>query len=287
MNTEQKTVLITGCSAGSIGDALAREFKSRGFRVFAASRTLDSMESLAKDGIETVVLDITSDANVAEARDEISKRTGGSLDVLVNNAGVAYSSTVADCDMDKVRWLFEVNVFGHYATTRAFIPLLIKSKAGLVMFNSSLASLVPIPFNSVYGASKAAVNLLSDTLRVELAPFGVKVVNLITGNVASNIGTTHRPKGGLPENSIYKPVEETYIKNMEHFQDNAISREVFAKGVVDEAMKQWPSTWFWSGNQSTLVWLMTTFGKRTAFDGMMSKANGFDKLAEIVRAKRS
>ncbi|TRM70479.1 hypothetical protein BD626DRAFT_625649 [Schizophyllum amplum] len=86
MTTEKKTVLITGCSTGSIGDGLAREFKSRGFRVFAASRNLDSMESLAKDGIETVVLDITSDTSIAEVRDEISKRTGGSLDVLVNNA---------------------------------------------------------------------------------------------------------------------------------------------------------------------------------------------------------
>lgn len=287
MAVEKKTVLITGCSTGSIGDGLAREFKSRGFRVFAASRKLDSMEDLAREGIETVALDITSDASIAEARDEISKRTGGSLDVLVNNAGVAYSSSVADCDMDKVRWLFDVNVLGHYSTTRAFIPLLIKSKRAVVMFNSSLASVVPVPYNAAYNASKAAVNALGDSLRVELAPFGVKVVNLITGNVVSNLATTHLPKEGLPEKSIYKPVEDVYKKNIEHFQDGAIPTEVFAKGVVDEATKKCPSPWFWSGNQSTMVWLMTTIGKRTAFDGMMSKAYGFDKLAGIVSAKRS
>lgn len=80
--------------------------------------------------------------------------------------------------MAKVRWLFDVNVLGHYSTTRTFIPLLIKSKRGLVMFNSSLASVVPLPYNAPYNAAKAALNAIGDTLRVELAPFGVKVINV-------------------------------------------------------------------------------------------------------------
>ena len=93
-------------------------------------------------------------------------------------SSLAYSSSVADSDMAKVRWLFDVNVLGHYSTTKTFIPLLIKSKRGLVMFNSSLASVVPLPYNAPYNAAKAALNAIGDTLRVELAPFGVKVVNV-------------------------------------------------------------------------------------------------------------
>ncbi|KAL1687278.1 hypothetical protein GGG16DRAFT_117114 [Schizophyllum commune] len=287
MPAEKRTVLITGCSTGSIGDSLAREFHARGFRVFAASRKLETMEELAKEGIETLVLDITSDESIASAKDEIAKRTGGSLDILVNNAGVAYSSSVADSDMAKVRWLFDVNVLGHYSTTKTFIPLLIKSKRGLVMFNSSLASVVPLPYNAPYNAAKAALNAIGDTLRVELAPFGVKVVNLLTGNVESNLAATHHPKDYLPKDSIYKPVEDIYQKNIDHFQDGAIPTAVYAKKVVDEATKKSPTAWLWAGNQATMVWFLSTFGTRTAFDGMFSKNYGLDKLAEIVRGKRA
>ena len=138
--------------------------------------------------------------------------------------------------MDKVRSLFNINVFGHYAVTRAFIPLLIKADHGLVAFNSSIASVVPLPYNGAYSASKAAINALGDTLRVELAPFGVKVVNvgytisasgahndllslqLLTGSTKSNLDTSPAVEAGLPDSSIYKPVENTFKDKVSRYQ---------------------------------------------------------------------
>ncbi|KAL1755860.1 hypothetical protein FB107DRAFT_212718 [Schizophyllum commune] len=299
MAGEKKTVLITGCTTGSIGDALAREFHARGYRVFAASRRLETMESLAEEGIETLKLDIANDDDIKEAVNEIGKRTGGSLDMLVNNAGVA------DSDMDKVRSLFNINVFGHYAVTRAFIPLLIKADHGLVAFNSSIASVVPLPYNGAYSASKAAINALGDTLRVELAPFGVKVVNvgytvsasrahndllslqLLTGSTKSNLDTSPAVEAGLPDSSIYKPVENTFKDKVSRYQEGAMPTDVYAKAVIDELTKTSPSPWFWFGAHSFMAWFLATFMKRAGSDAMISKEYGLNKLAEIVRARNS
>ena len=85
---------------------------------------------------------------------------------------------MVDSDMAKVRQLFNINVVGHYAMTHAFIPLLLKSDRGVVLFTSSIGGVVPMPLNAAYSASKAAISALSDTLRLELAPFGVKVINV-------------------------------------------------------------------------------------------------------------
>ncbi|KAL1749246.1 hypothetical protein HDZ31DRAFT_71058 [Schizophyllum fasciatum] len=266
MAAGKRTVLITGCSAGSIGDALAREFAARDFRVFAASRRLETMESLARDGIETIKLNITNDKDIEEAAVEVAKRTGGSLDVLVNNAGIgSYCASIADSDMDKVRAVLNTNVLGHYAVSRAFIPLLIKSERGVVLFNSSIASVIPLPYNGAYAASKAALNALGDTLRVELAPFGVKVVNLLTGNIKSNLDTRPAAEEGLPEGSIYKPVESAYKAKIATYFDDAGSAEVYANSVVDEALRESPSPWFWSGPHSTIAWFLSTFAKRGFF----------------------
>ncbi|KAL1674533.1 hypothetical protein EV122DRAFT_220449 [Schizophyllum commune] len=307
MSGEKKTVLITGCTTGSIGDALAREFHARGYRVFAASRRLESMESLAEEGIETLRLDIANDDDIKETADEICKRTGGSLNILVNNAcfTIGYTSSIADSDMDKVRSLFDINVFGHYAVTRAFIPLLIKADHGLVAFNSSIASVVPLPYNGAYSASKAAINALGDTLRVELAPFGVKVVNvgytvsasrahndllslqLLTGSTKSNLDTSPAVEAGLPDSSIYKPVENTFKDKVSRYQEGAMATDVYAKAVVDELTKASPSPWFWFGAHSFMAWFLATFMKRASSDGMIMKEYALDKLAEIVRGSRS
>ncbi|KAL1712337.1 hypothetical protein EV715DRAFT_213819 [Schizophyllum commune] len=282
----RKTVLITGCSEKSIGDALAREFFARGFRVFATSRSLKTMESLEKDGIETIKLDITDDDDISRVANEVSKRTGGTLDILVNNAGVGYSSSVADADMKKVRQLFDINVIGHYAVTRAFIPLLIKADRGTILFTSSIASIVYMPYNAAYGASKAAINALADTLRVELAPFGVKVVSLVTGMVVSNLAPRLNMDEVFPEGSIYKPVEHGFRDVFARGTKGSTPTNVYAKAVVDEAVKKSPAPWFWTGGLSRLAWFLSVFAWRGSFDGIVSKQYGLDQLAKIARAQK-
>lgn len=192
----QKSVLITGCSAGGIGDALAQTFHRRGLRVFATARNLSKIEHLTKLGIEVFKLDVVDSASVKDVAQKVSNATGGTLDILVNNAGTGrkglcewhllsvkqlrltllkgYGMTVLDSDMDLARKLFELNVLAIISTTQAFSPLLIKSQ-GLVVNTGSIVGITPVPFQGLYNASKAGVHMLSDTMRLELKPFGVRV----------------------------------------------------------------------------------------------------------------
>lgn len=139
-----KTVLVTGCSEGGIGAALAAEFDRRGCRVFATARDVGRTEALAKarPGIQTLALDVTSDASIAAAVAAVREATGteeatrgGSLDILVNNAGVNHVMPFVDSTPADLRRVIETNVIGAFTVTHAFLPLLIeagKKKGGVV-----------------------------------------------------------------------------------------------------------------------------------------------------------
>lgn len=131
----QKTVLITGCSTG-IGWAMAKNFHQRGFYVFATARNLAKTSDLADlCDIEIVELDVTVPKTIERCKDIVAKRTGGSLDVLVNNAGVEFNSPLLDTDVVEAKRLYDVNVWGPLAMVQAFAPLLIEAKG--VVFNQS------------------------------------------------------------------------------------------------------------------------------------------------------
>ncbi|KAJ7446796.1 hypothetical protein FB451DRAFT_787746 [Mycena latifolia] len=280
-----RTVCITGCSAGGLGDALAREFQSRGFQVFATSRQLSSMESLAAlENVTTIVLDVTDGESIRAAKSQISGLTGGKLDVLVNNAGITYPYAVADFDMDRVRAVYDVNLFGPMHMAKEFIPLLLASDDARVIQLGSLAGVMPIPFNAPYNSSKAAVHNFSDTLRVELAPFNVKVITIASGNVKSNIMKAE----ALPADSIYQPIRAEYQSDrLDKFQDGAMEADVWATSVVTECLKPSPKSWVWIGPNSWLVWTLSTFTSRTGFDSIVSNKFGIAKLTRLLAAKKA
>lgn len=144
--TSQKSVLITGCSEGGIGYALAQEFHRRGVHVFATARTVSKMSSL--DGLPNVTLlamDVTSQSSIESAVAVISKQTGGKLDYLVNNAGLLYTMPVLDLDIDLARQMYDVNFWGVLAVTKAFAPLVIAAK-GTIANMASIAALMSPPY---------------------------------------------------------------------------------------------------------------------------------------------
>jgi 1-acylglycerone phosphate reductase len=224
-----KTVLITGCSSG-IGHALAREFKSQGFRVFATARKTDSITDLAALGIETLPLEATSSESIEALKTEISSRTGGKLDFLVNNAGRNYTVPALEVEMHEIEATFAVNVFAVMRMSQAFAPLLIEAQGTIAMIGS-LAGVMPYTFGSVYCASKAALHGYTDTLRLELKPFKVRVVNVVTGGVKSQIARTSRM---LKRDSIYLPVEKDYERRLTHSQSLGMETEKYAKSVVSQ-----------------------------------------------------
>ncbi|KAJ3555510.1 hypothetical protein NM688_g2540 [Phlebia brevispora] len=277
-------VLITGCSAGGLGESLALAFHAKGCRVFATSRTLSSMEQLRVAGIDTFELDVTKTESIVAARERVEGATGGKLDILVNNAGQSYPYATSDASMDKVRALFDVNFFGALEMVQAFLPLLLVSSDARIVQIGSLSGIMPTPFGVSYNTSKAALQSLSDTLRVELAPFNIKVVHIVLGNVQTPIT---KPWHRLPQDSLYLPIKDIYqSRRIENFMDNAHQRAPVARDIVDEALKREPRAWWWGGKNSLIIWFIYSFLPRRCLDWVLSRHFGLTKLSELRSHQR-
>lgn len=205
------------------------------------------MAHLKSLGVETLALDVLSEESLQAALKEVSALTNGSLDVLVNNAGAGYSMPLLDVDISEAQNAFNLNVFSLIRTTQVFFPLLRNCKQGaLLVNNTSSAGLVGIPFQVVYGASKAAAGLLSDGLRLELEPFGIKVVDLKTGGVQSKFfqNVIQGPGAKLPENSAYElsrePIEKVLSGQMNNLSN--MDADIWARDVVKDLSRRHPRT---------------------------------------------
>ncbi|KAI1951075.1 NADPH-dependent 1-acyl dihydroxyacetone phosphate reductase [Ophidiomyces ophidiicola] len=260
--------LDSRCSPGGIGHSLALEFHRNGLRVFATARDRNTLSDLNQRGIETLSLEVDQDQSVLACRDEVVSLLGEKgLDYLVNNAGQNYTVPALDVDIDEARKTFETNFFGVIRMCKAFAPLLIKAQGTIVQIGS-IAGIIPYVFGSVYNASKAALHSFSDTLRAELAPFGVQVTTIITGGVKSRIARLERV---LPPNSLYLPISDDYARRVTHSQSGAMPNEIYARKVVTQILYGaapwrwiWPWSkgpgrmkWIWEGNKAKVVYLLS------------------------------
>ncbi|OOQ85802.1 putative short chain dehydrogenase/reductase [Penicillium brasilianum] len=250
----RKSVLITGCSPGGIGNSLAREFHRNGLRVFATARQAATIADLAELGIETLSLVVDDEKSVKACFADVETRLGDKgLDYLVNNAGRNYTVPAMEVELDEARLTFETNLFSVISMCQTFLPLLIKAKGTIVQIGS-IAGIIPYVFGSVYNASKAALHSFSDTLRVELAPYGVNVITVVTGGVQSRIARTERT---LKPNSLYMPIEEEYNRRVVHSQHNAMPNEKYARSVVNQVLygsAPWRWLWPWAQGRKTTIW---------------------------------
>jgi NAD(P)-dependent dehydrogenase (short-subunit alcohol dehydrogenase family) len=188
--TGQLKVLVTGASSG-IGRAAATEFARRGHLVFAAARREEALAGLAATtpNIQAVGLDVTDEGSVRRAWAKIEASTGGAgIDVLVNNAGFALAGPVELLTDEDVRRQFATNVFGLLTMTRTALPAMRARTSGRIINVSSLVGRTTFPGMGVYGATKYAVEALSDALRQEVAGFGIKVVIIEPGFTATSLG---------------------------------------------------------------------------------------------------
>ena len=197
MRSEQ-SILITGATSG-IGREAALRLAGAGHLVLAGGRRRDALAGLAAESrgrIEPLVLDVTEPASVEAARELVERRTGGrGLDVLVNNAGYALPGPLEALAEADLRGLFDTNLFGLLAVTRAFLPAMRERGLGRVVNVGSIMGRVAMPLLGAYNASKHAVAAVTDTLRMELAPFGVSVVLVEPG--ALRTGFAARALAGL------------------------------------------------------------------------------------------
>jgi NAD(P)-dependent dehydrogenase (short-subunit alcohol dehydrogenase family) len=222
---DRRAIVVTGASTG-IGRATALLLDAKGYRVFAGVRKERDGEALreeASGSLTPLRLDVTRDDSITQAVARVRGDVGAGLFGLVNNAGVSLNGPLELLRVADMRTLMEVNVLGLLAVTKAFIPFLREARGRLVNISSG-HGLLALPDKSVYAASKFAVQAVSDSLRLELRPFGVTVSNLVVGKVDTAVLgkiLTERQKlkqAAAPEVlELYSPLFEFFdreVKNL-------------------------------------------------------------------------
>ena len=179
-------VLVTGGSSG-IGKATAKLLAQSGYRVYAAARRVDKMNELKADGIRTIELDITDEESIADAVKEIIA-TEGKVDILINNAGFGQYGSIEDVSLADARYQLEVNLFGLARLTQLVLPMMRDQHFGKIVNISSTGGKVAAPLGGWYHASKFALEGLSDSLRMEVKPFGIDVIVIEPGGVKTEWG---------------------------------------------------------------------------------------------------
>lgn len=276
----QRTILITGCSSG-IGAALAAELQRRGNRVYATARRPDTLAPLAEQGLETLSLDVNDDASIAAAMARVESEAG-QLDMLINNAGFSQVGAVLDLKREDLRQQYETNVISPVAVTRAAMPLLrkaVKARGNATVVNvGSIVGLFATPFAGAYCSSKAAVHSLSDALRMELAPFDIRVVTIQPGGVRSAFGDHAEEAMRLPEDSLYLPIEQGVRARAQAGQQGATPVQEFVNPVVERLLQETPPAIIRGGKNSVRLPLMKRWLPLQTFDTAVAKVFGLDRF---------
>lgn len=238
--------------------------------MIATARRPEVLAGLIEMGMTGLQLDVTSAASIAACLAAVTKLTGGRLDYLVNNAGCRHVIPATDMNLDDVRRTYETNVFGVFAMVSQFAPLLVAGQ-GQIVFMSSMASITPYVWGSIFCSTKGAINSYARTLRSEMKPFGVHVLVAMTGSVESTMDTGNSGRE-IPNGSLWESVRDLFVWRVKFSQSqgkNTVSTAEFAKGLVQSSMKGrgWlgglvggtPDV-YWGGGHAQAIWWASLFG---------------------------
>ena len=275
-----QSVLITGASSG-IGEECAVHLAHKGFRVFAAARRIDKLKDLTVVGggkITPVQMDVTDAASIAAAM-ALIKEEGVTLYGLVNNAGASAMGPVEKLPLDQWRALFETNVFGLVAVTQAVVPQMRAAGRGRIVNIGSLTGRIASPFQGAYAASKHAVEGLSDSLRRELVPHGVKVSVVRPGAI-------HTPFGAHETEMLsHYETDENYGDQVAAFKawfarqhPGAPSPVVVAEAVHDALTAEKPHSRYTAPFKMTYALALRNLLPSALTDRILERVNGTDKF---------
>ncbi|MGD0279603.1 MAG: SDR family NAD(P)-dependent oxidoreductase [Smithella sp.] len=275
MNTDVPVVLISGCSTG-IGRALAIEFAARNWRVFATARKPEAINDLKTLNVETAALDVTDEKSILDCVDSIIAKAGR-IDMLINNAGLLLIGPLIELEASELRRQFETNVIGQAALIRAVAPHMIMRYSGKIVNISSVSGVLPTPFAGAYCSTKAAFTAFSESLRMELAPFGIKVVIVQPGGIKSNLSGNAGKDIERFKKSPYGPIQSFIVARASASQDNATPVEDFAKALVDKLVKKKTPKLIRLGEGSALLPFIARF-PRMFIDVLLGKKFGLNRL---------
>ncbi|SEI05359.1 SDR family oxidoreductase [Pseudomonas asplenii] len=265
--------LITGCSSG-IGRALADAFRQAGHEVWATARKSEDVAALAAAGFTAVQLDVNDGDALQQLAERIERHPAG-LDILINNAGYGAMGPLLDGGVEALHRQFETNVFAVVGVTRALLPALRRSR-GLVVNIGSVSGVLVTPFAGAYCASKAAVHALSDALRMELAPFGVRVMEVQPGAIDTHFAknASHEAEQLIAEESPWWPLRDGIRARANASQDRPTPAVEFAAGLLKATRQAKPPRLLRLGNGSRALPLLANLLPKGLLEKVLMKKFG-------------
>ncbi|MGY2222108.1 SDR family oxidoreductase [Pseudomonas gingeri] len=267
--------LITGCSSG-IGRALADAFRNAGYEVWATARKPVDVAALAAAGFTAVQLDVNDGPALQQLAERIERQHAG-LDVLINNAGYGAMGPLLDGGVEAMQRQFETNVFAIVGVTRALLAAL-RRHNGLVVNIGSVSGVLVTPFAGAYCASKAAVHALSDALRMELAPFGVRVMEVQPGAIDTQFArnASHEAEQLIAETSPWWPLREGIRARANASQNNPTPATSFATDLLKATQKPQPPRLLRLGNGSRALPLLSALLPKGLLEKVLMKRFGLN-----------
>ena len=225
-----RVVVVTGASSG-IGREIAKYFANNGDKVFGLARS-----SFEEKNIKSISCDVTIKESVRLAIKEVITKEGH-IDILINNAGCGVSGSVENSDIEDVKNMFNVNFFGAVSVTQEVLPFMREHGGGKIINTSSVASVIPIPFQSFYSATKSSLDIYAKALRLEVKPFNIEICNVLVGDTKSNF-TSSRKKSQRDEGSVYEETVKRSVEKMENDEKNGKDPVSVAKTMFKLSLKK-------------------------------------------------
>ncbi len=238
-------ILVTGATSG-IGRHAALHLARRGHTVFATGRRQDALDALLAEAggldLHVQTLDVTDPHSIAAAHARVLAHTDGhGVDVLVNNAGYGQAGAVLDVNDTLVRRQYDTNVFGLLAVSRTFVTEMIERGEGRIVNVSSIGGRLSMPLTGVYTSSKFAVEGLSDAMRIELGPLGVKVSLVEPGPINTSFNATLTSTSEqMPSDSPWSAIYDTSDELIASFEAGAPGPEPVSRAITRAAESRWP-----------------------------------------------
>jgi short-subunit dehydrogenase len=222
-----KVVLITGASSG-IGKSIAEFLHYKGFVVYGTSRNPDNIRNSAFPLLELDVRNTDSIQNAVKKVIELS----GTIDILINNAGVGITGPIEEIPSQEIKNNFETNFFGPIEVMKAVLPQMRAQKSGLIINITSIAGYMGLPYRGIYSASKGALELITESLNMEVKPFGINITNVAPGDYATNIaaGRFHAP---VIKGSDYEKSYGATLKMMNDQVDSGNNPIEMAEAILE------------------------------------------------------
>ena len=289
MNTSQKTVVITGASSG-IGKSCVARMTRLGWQVFATVRKESDRDQLAREfavNVHPVLMDLENEESIAAAAQQIEAEVAGhGLDGLVNVAGIGMVRPLEYASMKDLRQIFDINFFGQIAVTQALSRLLRKA-AGRIVNITSVGVNVAIPFGGLLNASKSAFAKVSDTLRLEMHPFGVRVIAIEPGSISTpavdkTLGDLEQVIRNLPPQAQaqYGSLIRRMGRRGYEMEKNGSSPDVVAQAVHHALSSSRPRIRYRVGKHAKLLAALPKILPESVMDALLRKMLGFSEAEE-------